>query len=102
MVTESRSDKDCTGRDSLPVPGNIHYRHSRDFPYSPLQLFIHCGHNVTFVLQKNEGQSDSTPVNPRKESWLTKGSNSENSLNTRRVRVLSKALPELVQNSAAD
>lgn len=59
-------------RGPLPVPGNIHYRHPWDFSYSPLELFIYCGHNVTFVLPKKKkkerkrGESDSTPVNRSK------------------------------------
>lgn len=53
-------------RGPLPVPGNIHYRHSRDFSYSPLELFIHCGHNVTFVLQKKKASQIQHPQNPQK------------------------------------
>lgn len=54
----------------LPVPGNIHYRHSWDFSYSPLELFIHCGHNVTFVLQKKRRvRSNTSEPAEKKQSW---------------------------------
>lgn len=53
-------------RGPLPVPGNIHYGHSRDFSYSPLELFIHCGHNVTFVLQKTRRQVRFNTSEPQK------------------------------------
>lgn len=77
-------------RGPLPVPGNVHYGHSWDFSYSPLQLLIHCGYYVAFVL-KRRGKSDSLLVNWQTQTKPSKSLSSVSSVNTRRLLVPSEA-----------
>lgn len=83
-------------RSPLPVPGNIHYGHSWNLSYSPLELFIHCGYNITFVLKKR-GKPESTLV-----LKASKSLNSISPFNRRGLPVNSKALLGLVENSITD
>lgn len=83
-------------RSPLPVPGNIHYGHSWNFSYSPLELFIHCGYNITFVLKKRD-KPESTLVQKSNKSL-----NSISSFNRRGLPVNSNAFLGLVENSITD